>query len=136
MTDSGGPQAEDQTQHEFYWSAEAEPHSQRRREILAKYGPQVRALYGYDNRTAVQVRPLLTLIRRCRVLMRARYRRCQPDNGTFGGDRLGYVRCWAARRRNCLRFRCSNLGCLRRLLAVGSCDHVLVDNATQCLQQS
>ena len=57
MTDSGGPVAEDQTQHEFYWSAEAEPHSQRRREILSKYGPQVRALYGYDNRTAVQVRP-------------------------------------------------------------------------------
>jgi hypothetical protein len=57
MTDSGGPVAEDQTQHEFYWSSEAEPHSQRRREILSKYGPQVRALYGYDNRTAVQVRP-------------------------------------------------------------------------------
>ena len=57
MTDSEGPQLEGDTQHEFYWSAEAEPHSQRRREILAKYGPQVRALYGYDNRTAVQVRP-------------------------------------------------------------------------------
>lgn len=42
--------------HEFYWSEEAEPHSQRRREILAKYGPQVRALYGNDTKTAVQVR--------------------------------------------------------------------------------
>ncbi len=59
MTDSRGPEPEGHTQHEFYWSAEAEPHSQRRREILAKYGPQVRALYGYDNRTAVQVRPAL-----------------------------------------------------------------------------
>ena len=59
MTDSRGPEAEGHTEHEFYWSAEAEPHSQRRREILAKYGPQVRALYGYDNRTAVQVRSAL-----------------------------------------------------------------------------
>ena len=59
MTDSRGPEPEGHTQHEFYWSAEAEPHSQRRREILAKYGPQVRALYGYDNRTAVQVRSAL-----------------------------------------------------------------------------
>ena len=43
--------------HEFYWSEAAEPHMQRRREILAKYGPQVRALYGHDVMTAVQVRP-------------------------------------------------------------------------------
>ena len=43
--------------HEFYWSESAEPHMQRRREILAKYGPQVRALYGHDVMTAVQVRP-------------------------------------------------------------------------------
>lgn len=39
----------------FHWSQGGEPHSQRRREILAKYGDQVRKLYGYDNRTAYQV---------------------------------------------------------------------------------
>lgn len=39
----------------FYWSQGGEPHSQRRREILAKYGDQIRKLYGYDNRTAYQV---------------------------------------------------------------------------------
>lgn len=48
--------------HEFYWSESAEPHTQRRREILAKYGPQVRALYGHDASTAVQVRMLLIKI--------------------------------------------------------------------------
>lgn len=39
----------------FHWSQGGEPHSQRRREILTKYGDQVRKLYGYDNRTAYQV---------------------------------------------------------------------------------
>lgn len=42
--------------HEFNWVTSAEPHATRRKAILAKYGPQVRALYGYDNWTAVQVR--------------------------------------------------------------------------------
>ena len=41
---------------DFFWSAQAEPHARRRREILGKYGDQVRALYGYDASTAVQVR--------------------------------------------------------------------------------
>lgn len=45
----------------FYWSQGGEPHSQRRREILAKYGDQVRKLYGYDNRTAHQVGLLFPL---------------------------------------------------------------------------
>ena len=40
---------------EFTWVTDAEPHSTRRREILSKYGDRVRALYGYDNSTAVQV---------------------------------------------------------------------------------
>ena len=42
--------------HEFTWVTDAEPHATRRRAILAKYGKQVRELYGYDNWTAVQVR--------------------------------------------------------------------------------
>ena len=47
-----------QAEHEFNWVTNAEPHATRRREILDKYGPQVRALYGYDNWTAVQVASL------------------------------------------------------------------------------
>jgi sphingolipid 4-desaturase/C4-monooxygenase len=41
--------------HDFWWSAGGEPHVQRRKEILAKYGDQIRKLYGYDNSTAVVV---------------------------------------------------------------------------------
>ena len=41
---------------EFHWVTDAEPHSTRRREILAKHGDKVRKLYGYDHSTAVQVR--------------------------------------------------------------------------------
>ena len=41
--------------HEFHWTQSSEPHSQRRREMLAKYGPQIRQLYGYDHWTAYQV---------------------------------------------------------------------------------
>ena len=33
----------------FEWSCTDEPHATRRRAILAKYGPQVRALYGPDH---------------------------------------------------------------------------------------
>ncbi|KAK9914834.1 hypothetical protein WJX75_001152 [Coccomyxa subellipsoidea] len=40
---------------EFHWVTDAEPHSTRRRAILSKYGDKVRALYGYDHSTAVQV---------------------------------------------------------------------------------
>lgn len=42
-------------QDEFFWVDSNEPHAQRRKAILAKYGNQVRKLYGYDNRTAYQV---------------------------------------------------------------------------------
>ena len=41
---------------EFFWVDSNEPHAQRRKAVLAKYGNQVRKLYGYDNRTAYQVR--------------------------------------------------------------------------------
>lgn len=43
-------------QDEFFWVDSNEPHAQRRKAVLAKYGNQVRKLYGYDNRTAYQVR--------------------------------------------------------------------------------
>lgn len=36
----------------YYWVTNGEPHAIRRREILAKYGSEVRKLYGYDMRTA------------------------------------------------------------------------------------
>lgn len=45
------------TSDDFYWIDSVEPHAVRRREILAKYGDQVRKLYGYDRSTAVQVFP-------------------------------------------------------------------------------
>lgn len=50
---------------EFHWVTDAEPHSTRRREILSKYGDKVRALYGYDHSTAVQVQLFCVA---CRVL--------------------------------------------------------------------
>ncbi len=40
----------------FDWTTSIEPHAARRRAILAKYGPEVRALYGTDPWTGVQVR--------------------------------------------------------------------------------
>ncbi len=36
----------------FHWVTNGEPHSIRRREILAKYGDKVKKLYGYDVLTA------------------------------------------------------------------------------------
>ncbi len=36
----------------FHWVTSGEPHAMRRREILAKYGSEVRKLYGYDHQTA------------------------------------------------------------------------------------
>lgn len=44
-------------ENDFYWVSDAEPHSRRRKQMLAKYGDQVRALYGYDVSTAYQARP-------------------------------------------------------------------------------
>ena len=43
-------------EEQFFWVDSNEPHAQRRKAVLAKYGNQVRKLYGYDNRTAYQVR--------------------------------------------------------------------------------
>lgn len=40
---------------DFFWVTNAEPHYTRRRQILAKYGPQIRKLYGTDISTAWQV---------------------------------------------------------------------------------
>ena len=39
----------------YHWVTNGEPHSLRRREILSKYGDQIRKLYGYDHATAWQV---------------------------------------------------------------------------------
>lgn len=40
---------------DFQWLSSGEPHAMRRRELLAKYGSQIRQLYGYDHATARQV---------------------------------------------------------------------------------
>jgi Sphingolipid Delta4-desaturase (DES) len=42
--------------NDFLWTSKSEPHLTRRRAILAKYGEQVRALYGTDWTTGAQVR--------------------------------------------------------------------------------
>lgn len=42
-------------ERDFLWVTNAEPHATRRRQILDKYGPQVRKLYGTDISTAWQV---------------------------------------------------------------------------------
>lgn len=39
----------------FLWVSSGEPHAIRRRELLSKYGEQIRKLYGYDHATAYQV---------------------------------------------------------------------------------
>jgi len=48
-------------QSEFNWSSEWEPHTQRRKQILEKYGPQVKELYGHDPWTAVQAFAVVVL---------------------------------------------------------------------------
>lgn len=50
---------EDPVGQKFHWVTSGEPHAMRRREILAKYGPEVRKLYGYDHKTAWVVSFLL-----------------------------------------------------------------------------
>jgi hypothetical protein len=52
-----GPSALPRGPEQFVWKAEKEPHSTRRRAILAKHGEEVRALYGHDWTTGAQVRP-------------------------------------------------------------------------------
>ncbi len=39
----------------YHWVTNGEPHAIRRREILNKYGDEVKKLYGYDTKTAWQV---------------------------------------------------------------------------------
>jgi len=41
--------------YSFEWDSAPEPHDSRRRAILAKYGDQVRALYGPDRAVVVKV---------------------------------------------------------------------------------
>jgi hypothetical protein len=50
---------EDPVGQKFHWVTSGEPHAMRRREILAKYGSEVRKLYGYDHKTAWVVSLLL-----------------------------------------------------------------------------
>ena len=47
-------QQQQEDDREFHWTDTAEPHSARRRAMLQKYGPQIRALYGNDPWTAYQ----------------------------------------------------------------------------------
>lgn len=54
-----------EAEHEFLWVTNAEPHATRRREILAKHGPQVRKLYGTDLSTAWQVQHACRLPHTC-----------------------------------------------------------------------
>lgn len=65
---------DDPVGQKFHWVTSGEPHAMRRREILAKYGSEVRKLYGYDHQTAWVVsflsllklisHPMLSLFRR------------------------------------------------------------------------
>jgi sphingolipid delta-4 desaturase len=57
------PQARD----DFHWEYTDEPHATRRREILAKY-PQMKKLFGYDWRTAIQF-GVTVLIQICMAYM-------------------------------------------------------------------
>lgn len=41
---------------DFHVATSPEPHSQRRKAMLAKHGAEIRKLYGYDPSTAVQVK--------------------------------------------------------------------------------
>jgi Sphingolipid Delta4-desaturase (DES) len=54
---------EDPVGQKFHWVTSGEPHAMRRREILAKYGSEVRKLYGYDHKTAWVVSFLTTSYR-------------------------------------------------------------------------
>ena len=88
---------------EFFWTDTTEPHAARRRAILAKYGDKVRALYGYDHSTAVQVMLISTglcicangagqvISYRCPVLgcqneMQQRMPRCTVETDCRGFD--------------------------------------------------
>lgn len=48
-------------EEQFFWVDSNEPHAQRRKAVLAKYGNQIRKLYGYDNRTAYQVMAVMAI---------------------------------------------------------------------------
>ena len=58
----------------FHWVSNSEPHMVRRRELLAKYGDQIRKLYGYDHATAWVVRCVGPQLRRGGGVWRLRCR--------------------------------------------------------------
>jgi hypothetical protein len=61
---------EDPVGQKFHWVTSGEPHAMRRREILAKYGSEVRKLYGYDHKTAWVVRFLSFFTNQCHIQWR------------------------------------------------------------------
>lgn len=56
MTKSGQPEEG----VDFSWSKYSEPHAARRKAILAKYGAQIKTLYGYDS--AVRWKVALSIV--------------------------------------------------------------------------
>ena len=93
---------------EFYWAADAEPHSRRRREILDKYGDKVRALYGFDHSTAAQVGET----RPCKDWSTASGSKgsCRREGGSNSFSAAAPCTCCGC---GCMRVRCSVEGVMQ-----------------------